>query len=64
MFNGIRGTNYVREVDIGVALVCVVTVCNVGFGTSLFDGILWFSAFRPVKRYYLKIFFINPKQVL
>ena len=34
MFSGIRGTNYVREVGIGVACIWVVSVCNVGPGPT------------------------------
>jgi len=61
--SGIRGTSNIREVDIGVACICIFIVCNVGPGPACLTAFLWFSAFRPVKRYYLRFFFINPKHV-
>jgi hypothetical protein len=47
-FCGIRCAYVVREVDIGVALS--VAGCNVCPGPAGLTALLWFSAFRPVKR--------------
>jgi len=49
VFKGIRGTHYVREVDIGVACICVVTVCNVGSGSACLTAFCGFPHSAQLK---------------